>query len=76
VDRWPVGHEGNIFREDLVGNPSDGENHTLTEDRYFAAEDICEKEGQLCAVRRLDNPMSSGAKTSDCSLQRVSLAQP
>jgi hypothetical protein len=68
------GFARNVFRKGVVLNPSDGENHTLTQDKYLAAENVYEEERDLRAVRRLDNPMPYWVKTLDCSLQRVSLS--
>jgi hypothetical protein len=70
--RRAVGLVGNVFGEDFALNPSEGENHTLTQDKYLAAENIHEEERDLRAVCRLDNPMPYWVKTLDCSLQRVS----
>ena len=68
-----VGPVGNVFGEDSVLNSADGENHTLTQLKFPAAENIYEKKGDLRAVCRLDNPVPSLVKTLDRSLQLVSL---
>lgn len=71
--RRAVGRVGNVFGEDFTLNPSDGENHTPTQDKYPAAENIYVEERDLRAVCRLDNPMPYWVKTLNCSLQRSSL---
>jgi hypothetical protein len=70
-DRRSLGLARNVLSEDSVLDGSDRENNTFTHYKHAAAEYIYEKEGDLRAILRLDNPMSNRVEPFDCSLHML-----
>ena len=69
-DRHSLGSRfvGDVFGKGFVLNSSDGESHTLAQDKCLAAEDVNEKERKLRAIVRLNNSVTCSVKIFDSSL--------
>ena len=66
---------GDVFGKGIVLHPSDGESHSLAQDKHLAAENIDEEERDLRAIVPLDNSMACWIKVLDCSRHARSPAQ-